>query len=319
VTPERLLVTGCLGFIGRRLAEHYRAQGSEVRGVDVRPDPELDVIAGDIAEPGPWQDHAAGCDLVVHTAAMVSFRSGEAPFWRVNAMGTRNALDAAERAGARRFVHLSSIVVFGWDFEGRVDESHPVRANGVPYVDTKVASEQVVLQRHSSGAIECTVVRPGDVYGPRSRPWTAIPVEELRRGRTLLPRMGRGLLSMVYVDDLVEGIVAASGPEGAGGVFTITDERPVETREFFGHYARMLGRRRVPVAPTPMVRALARVAAVVDSGSEVTPAAVDYLARTGTYSAAKARRELGWEPKIGLEEGMERSEAWLRSEGMLAA
>ena len=315
--PDRVFITGCLGFIGLRLAERFRTLGSEVRGVDVRDDHELGVVAGDIAEPGSWQEHVAGCDLVVHTAAMVSFRSGEPPYWRVNALGTRNVLDAAERAGADRVVHLSSITVFGWDFEGRVDESRPVRANGVPYVDTKIASEQVVLQRHSAGAIECTVVRPGDVYGPRSRPWTVIPVEELRRGRIVLPAMGRGVLSMVYVDDLVEGIVAASAPEGAGGVFTITDERPVETREFFGHYARMLGKRRVPVAPTPVVRALARATGVIDRDTEVTPAAVDYLARMGSYSAERARGVLGWEPQVGLEEGMERSEAWLRSEGML--
>ena len=317
MTPRRVFITGCLGFIGRRLAERFRAQGTEVRGVDVQADPGLGVVAGDVATPGAWQDHLGGCDLVVHTAAMVSFRSGEAPFWRVNALGTRNVLDAAERAGARRVVHLSSITVFGWDFEGRVDESHPVRANGVPYVDTKIASEQIVLQRHAAGALECTVVRPGDVYGPRSRPWTVIPVEQLKSRRILLPRMGRGVLSMVYVDDLVNGIAAASAADGAGGVFTLTDERPVEAREFFGHYARMLGRRGVPAAPTPVVRALARANGIVDRGTEVTPAGVDYLARTGTYSAEKARRVLGWEPTVSLAEGMERNEAWLRAEGML--
>ena len=317
MTPRRAFITGCLGFIGRTLAERLRQAGAEVRGVDVNPDSEHDVVAGDVAEPGPWQDHMQGCDLVVHTAAAVSFRSGEEPFWRVNAMGTRNVLDAAERAGAHRLVHLSSITVFGWAFEGRVDESHPVRANGVPYVDTKIASEQIVLQRHAAGALECTVVRPGDVYGPRSRPWTVIPVEQLKGRRILLPRMGRGVLSMVYVDDLVEGILAASAPDGAGGVFTLTDERPVETREFFGHYARLLGRRGVPAAPTPVVRALARVNGLVERDSEVTPSAVDYLARTGTYSAEKARRVLGWETKVSLEEGMQRNEAWLRQEGLL--
>ena len=69
-------------------------------------------------------------------------------------------------------------------------EDHPIRPNGVPYVDTKVASEQVVLQAHAAGELACTVVRPGDVYGPGSRPWTFWPVEELARGRLLLPAMG---------------------------------------------------------------------------------------------------------------------------------
>ena len=286
--------------------------------MDLRADPERGVVAGDVAGPGAWQEHAAGCDLVVHTAARVSFGSGLEQYWKPNVAGTRHALDAAVAGGAERFVHLSSVVTFGFDFPGGVDERRPVRLNGVPYVDTKVASEQVVLQAHAEGELACTVVRPGDVYGPGSRPWTVIPVEEIRARRLVLPAMGRGIFSPVYVDNLVDGIVlAASRPEGAGRVFTLTDGVGIESREFFRHYARMLGRRAVPVAPTAVVRALARAVALVRPGSEVTPAAVDYIARRGTYSIERARSLLGFEPAVGLDEGMERTEAWLRAEGLL--
>ena len=88
---------------------------------------------------------------MLHTAARVSFGSGLERFWHANVAGTRHALDAAVAAGARRFLHLSSVTVFGFDFPDGVDERHPVRPNGVPYVDTKVASEQVVLQAHAEG------------------------------------------------------------------------------------------------------------------------------------------------------------------------
>jgi nucleoside-diphosphate-sugar epimerase len=310
--PGRVFVTGCLGFIGGAIAERYRALGAEVRGVDLRADPEWDVVAGDVSEPGAWQEHVRGCDLVVHTAALVSLRSGEDAFWRANVLGTRHALEAAAHAGATRFLHFSSVTVFGFDFPDGVEERHPVRPNGVPYVDTKVASEQVVLQRHAAGELECTVVRPGDVYGPRARGWTVIPVQEI-----LLPAMGRGVFSPVYIDNLVDGIVLAVGPEGAGQVVTLSDGIGVETRDFFGRYARMLGRRGVPSAPTPLALALAGAASLVMRDTEVTPAAARYLSRRGTYSIGKARTLLGYEPAVGLDEGMERTRVWLRAEGLL--
>lgn len=316
--PGAILVTGASGFIGRALADGLRERGAEVRGVDLRADPERGVVAGDVTLPGPWQDRARGCDVVVHTAAIVSMRRGLNAFWRANVLGTRHALDAAARAGARRFVHLSSVTVFGFGFPDGVDERHPLRPNGVPYVDTKIASEQAVLQAHAAGEVECAIVRPGDVYGPGSRPWTVLPVEALLARRLVLPAMGRGIFSQVYVDDLVEGIVlAAERPEAAGHAFTLTDGAAVETREFFGHYARMLGRRRVPALPTGPAVALAGIAGLVDRGGEVNAAAARYLARRGTYSIARARSLLGYRPAIALAEGMERTGAWLRAEGIL--
>ncbi len=314
--PSRVFVTGALGFIGRALSDRYRERGAEVRGVDVRPDPERGVVAGDVAAPGEWQRHAEGCDLVLHTAAVISMRDDPAPVWRVNVLGTRNVLDAARDAGASRFVHLSSIVAFSFEYPDGVTEAFPIRPNGVPYVDTKVASEQVVLQAHAAGEVPCTVVRPGDVYGPGSRPWVIWPVEELKRGRLVLPAMGRGTLSPVYVDNLVDGIVlAAERDEGVGQVFTITDGVGVTTSDFFGHYARLL-RKRVRVVPTPVGRALAAAAGrLPGEESEVNPAAVAYVARRGTYSIEKARSMLGYEPAVDLAEGMRRTTDWLRQEG----
>jgi nucleoside-diphosphate-sugar epimerase len=315
----RVFITGALGFIGSRLADRYRAEGAEVAGMDVRADEARGVVAGDLTRPGPWQDAMQGADLVIHPGALVGMGTEEEDYWRPNVIGTRHALDAALAAGAKRFVHFSSIVAFGFDFEGEVDERHPVRANGVPYVDTKIASEQVVLQSHAAEEIECAIVRPGDVYGPGSRYWTETPIVELRARRLVLPAMGRGMMSPVYVDDLIAGVMlAGSRPEAAGQIFVITGERSVTTREFFGHYARMLGKRRVPVAPTAAVVALTQAARVFARDSEVTPAAARYLARAGSYSIAKARELLGYEPEVGLDEGMRRAEEWLRAEGLLS-
>jgi nucleoside-diphosphate-sugar epimerase len=320
--PRSVFVTGADGFIGRALVGRFRALGSEVKGVDLRPGEDPAIAQGDVTAPGAWQRLADGCEVIVHTAAVVGMYSSAEGYWEGNVRAPRLALDAAVAGGARRFVHLSSIVVFGFDFEGEVDERTPVRPNGVHYVDTKIASEQVVLAAHADGQVPCTIVRPGDVYGPRSRPWTIEPVKRLKARQLALPAGGRGMHSPVYVDDVVEGVVrAASVPEAAGRIFTVTGAEAVSIGEFVGHYCRMLGADPPRTVPAPVARAVARAidaaARVRGARNEVTPAAIDYFMRRGTYSIARAREVLGYEPAVDLEEGMRRTEAWLRSDGLL--
>ncbi len=318
-----MFITGALGFIGRALGERFRALGATVTGVDLRADPSAGVSAGDVTSEGPWQDAMAGCDLVIHTAAVVSNAADLDAQWHVNVMGTRRALDGAARAGVRRFVHLSSIRAFSdLGYPDGVGEEHPVRTDGSPYVDTKVASEQVVLQAHAAGELACTVIRPGDVYGPGSRPWTIMPLELIKANRFLLPAMGRGVFTPVYIDNLLDGVLlAAVRGEGAGQVFTLTDGVAVSCREFFGNYYRMLGRRGPVCLPSalavPLARAAGGLARLRGRPTEVNEISMRYFMRTGAYSIAKARRELGYEPAIALSEGMRRTELWLRDQGLL--
>jgi nucleoside-diphosphate-sugar epimerase len=320
--PGKVFVTGAHGFIGRALVDRLRELGSDVSGVDILPGDDPAIVRADITSPGDWQRVADGADVIVHTAAIVGMYSSPKGYWETNVVAPRLVLDAAVTGGAQRFVHLSSIVVFGFDFEGEVSERAPVRPNGVHYVDTKIASEQVVLAAHADGELPCTIVRPGDVYGPGSRPWTVEPVRLLKARQLVLPDGGRGLHSPVYVDDLVEGIVrAATVAEAAGRVFTITGPEHVTIGDFIGHYCHMLGIERPRTVPAAIARTAARVIDAVararGARNEVTPGAVDYFLRRGTYSIARAREVLGYEPAVDLEEGMRRTEAWLRAENLL--
>jgi nucleoside-diphosphate-sugar epimerase len=320
---DKVFISGALGFIGSVLAGRYREQGAEVRGVDLRSDPARGVVAGDVTEPGDWQEHAAGCELVVHTAAYVGFGGEPEAVWRANVLGTRRVLDAAVRGGAKRFVHFSSITTFGFEHPDGVDETFPVRLTGNPYPDTKIASEQVVLQAHADGQVPVTVVRPGDVYGPRSRGWTVLPVQMIRSGQMLLPDGGRGQINPVYVDNLVDGVtLAAESQDAVGQVFTISDGIAVEIADFFGHYERMLGKPRSRTLPKPVAAAIAgaggRAMKMLGRDTELSAGSVVYLAKRGGISIEKARRVLGYEPRVSLDEGMRRCEEWLRAEGMLA-
>jgi nucleoside-diphosphate-sugar epimerase len=321
--PSKVFISGALGFIGSVLAERYRNEGAEVRGVDVRADPALGVVAGDIAKEGAWQEHASGCDLVVNTAAYVGFGGDLDPVWRANVLGARRVIDAAARGGADRFVQFSSVTTFGFDYPDGVDESYPVRLTGNPYPDSKIASEQVTLQAHLAGDVQATIVRPGDVYGPRSRGWTLLPAKMIKSGQMVLPDGGRGQIGPVYVDNLVDGVtLAAASPDAVGEIFTIADGFAVDIGEFFGHYARMLGKPNLRSLPTPIARTIAatggRLEKALGRDTEMSSASIDYLAKRGGYSIEKARRVLGYEPKVGLEEGMRRCEEWLRAEGIVS-
>lgn len=303
----KVFLTGGGGYIARALAERLRADGHETGGVDLRPEPALDVVAGDVTRPGPWQERARECDVVIHTAAIVSLRSDWTGFWEANVMAVRNALDAC----SGRFVHFSSVTVFGFVYPDGADETWPVRPEGVPYIDTKIAAEQVVLAERG---VESTIVRPGDVYGPGSRAWTVEPMSLIRAGQMFLPRGGQ--IVPVYVDNLVDGVVlAATRPEAAGEIFTLTDGPAVDVADFMGRYADMLGVRRPRELPPGLGRAIAAglepAMRRLRPDNEMTKAAFEYVARRGAYSIEKARRVLGHEPHVDLDEGMRRIAASL--------
>lgn len=323
IWPKKVFITGAGGFIGRKLADHFEAHGTATCGADMVADPQRGIVAGNISAPGDWTRALEGCDLVIHTAAIVSMTAPKKAVWTVNVSGTRAVLDAAVAAGAARFVQVSSIAAFGWDFPDGVTEDYPVMPNGNSYCDTKIASEHVVLAAHASGEIACTIVRPGDVYGPRSV-WIKTPLDMMRKGQLRLPNGGRGIFSPVWVDDLVDGVVRAGCIDaGRGQIFTISSGEGVPCAEFFGHHARWLGKSKVPTAPAWILNPMLETArfAIQSFGgkTDLGRGSMDILSRPGTYSIDKARRMLGYEPRMRLADGMQICEDWARETGLIPA
>lgn len=320
ILPRTVVITGANGFIGRHLQDRLVREGVIVRGVDLAADPGRGVHRGSTAAPEAWADLLTGADALVHTAALVSNVAPLDRIWEVNVLGTSRVLDAAARAGVPHFVHLSSVAAFGHDFPDGVTEDHPARVTGASYGDTKVNGEAVALAAHARGGIDVTIVRPGDVYGPGSRPWVLIPIELIRKRQALLPGRGRGIFSPVYIDNLVDGILLAlAEPAARGQVFTLTDGVGVTCADYFGRLAELVGGR-VTLLPTAVARPLAvgagRLTRAAGRESELGPESVAMLLRRGTYSIEKARRVLGYEPAVDLDEGMRRVAAWLDEQGL---
>ena len=317
----RAVVTGSSGFLGRAFAHALTERGAEVVGLDLAaaPDAPWRTVLCDLAYLGDWRRHLDGADLVVHTAARVGEAGTPAQFWSQNAVATQHVVEAS--AGVGRLLHLSSIVVHGHGAPDPCPEEHPVRPTGNPYTDTKVAAEHAVLLAAAAGRVRATVVRPGDVYGPGSRQWTVRAVEMIKAGRFALVDGDRGILSPTFVSDVVAGgLAAADHADALGETFHVTGGAGVSPRVFFGNYARMLGVRLWSVPPV-VARAAAPVVAAASRALGKTPPlsgrTLEYVTHPGTYSVEKAARVLGWRPAVGLNEGMVRTEAWLRAEGLV--
>lgn len=311
-----LAITGIGGFIGLRMAERARALGWTVRGLDVSAAAAeraravgAEVQVGDINDAALLARCFAGADAVFHTAAIVEEDGDRALYERVNVEGTRSVCAAAAAQGVRRLVHLSSVMVYGFHYPDGVDESGPCRDDGNIYNETKLRSERVALDAHVPGVLEVVVIRPGDVYGAGSQPWVRRPIELIRRGLFLLPDGGRGLINHVHVDNLLDGVFLALQTTATGEAYTISDGVATPCHTFYAWHARIAGRPRLMSLPAwllrPLVGAMAGLYRLLGRKPPASAAGLEFLLRRGRYSIAKAQRVLGYQPRIGLQEGMD--------------
>ena len=315
------LVTGAGGFIGAAVCRRLADEGAEVVGLEIDRAAAERVrgagarfVACDVTDPAALRAAWPDAGLVVHTAAHVREHGAMEEFVELNVRGTVNVLDAAAEGGAERVVHVSSVVVYGYDDPSEQGEDALHRTYGIPYIDTKSASDRIALAR---GAI---AIRPGDVYGPGSL-WVKRPLELARAGLLSVPHPGTGLMLPVYVDDLVEAILLGLERGRPGRAYAVWSGERVTFRDYFDRFARMVGHGRARRLPRPLLVAIAaaleRGARVLGRPPSFTVAAIVFVDRRGTVSTERIRGELGWEPRVTLDEGLRRVELWARAEGLL--
>ncbi|HSG66753.1 MAG TPA: NAD-dependent epimerase/dehydratase family protein, partial [Gammaproteobacteria bacterium] len=249
----RVLITGATGFIGSVLARTCRSRGFDVRALgQVNNDVEreraadlaadgIDVSSLDLSAGAQLDEQLVNVDVVFHlAAAQHEMNVPDSHFWNVNVEGTRRLLDSSARTGVRRFVHGSTIGVYG---EGSLDASEidestepaPVNIYGV----TKLAGERVVLEH--TGRPEVSVVRISETYGPGDRRLLKL-FRAIKSGRFLLIGRCANIHQPIYVDDLVDVLLlAASDAAANGGVFVASGREKLTTQEMCEAVARALG------------------------------------------------------------------------------
>jgi nucleoside-diphosphate-sugar epimerase len=330
------VVTGAPGWLGTSLVEAlsrgatYDALQSEPMEVRCIVQPTMDasdveklgatVVRADLRDGRALRGACEGAELVVHAAGIIHPRRVQDLF-DINVDGTRHILAEAIGAGAKRFVMVSSNSPAGLNPSAAqlMSEDDPPRPY-LAYGLSKLQAEWAVNDAFRAGDIETVIVRPCWFYGPNQPLRQTRFFSMIKGGRPIIVGRGDNLRSMTYIDNGVQGIVlAAHAEKAAGHTYWITDARPYSMIEIIETVAKVLG---VDVRPLYLPRVTSDVARLVDSLIQMTGLynqevhVAGELAANIAVSIDAARRDLGFEPKVALEEGMRRSIAWCRENGV---
>lgn len=308
---RKVLVTGAGGFIGSHLAEELVRQGAEVTAfvhyngagrwgwLDDSPlASEMRIHAGDIADNESVKEAVQGQDTLFHLAALIAIPySYSAPrsYVRTNVEGTLNVLQAAREAGTRRVIHTSTSETYGTAITVPIAETHPLQGQS-PYSASKIGADMMAESYQRSFGVPVVTVRPFNTFGPRQSARAVIPtiISQLCNG----PEVKLGSLTptrdLNYVANTVEGFLAAAGPdEAVGEVVNLGSNREISIGDLAALIAETMGK---PIQ-------------IVTDGLRVRPgnSEVERL----LADSSKAKRLLGWEPRVSLEEGLAQTIEWV--------
>lgn len=323
------LITGATGFVGSHVADEAAKHGTVralVRsGGDTTHLERLgaQLVPGDLTDPAALAKAADGADYVVHCAAKVGDWGAVDEFRRVNVGGLRALLEAVRGKPLKRFVQVSSLGVYEARHHYGTDESEPLPENHIDgYTQSKVECEKLALDEYRTHGTPVAVLRPGFIYGPRDR--TVLPRLAGRLARKDIPYISKGkhALNTTYVGNLVDAIfLALDNPAAVGQVFNITDGEFVSKRRFFEGIADGLGLPR-PSRSIPLW--LAKILARWREGKfrrenrphapKITQAGVKFAGLNLDFSIAKARTVLGYDPRVGFDEGMGKAVEWYKGQ-----
>lgn len=315
----RILVTGGSGFVGRALLGQLRAEGHAVRAL-VRSDEAqrsveaqgAQAVLGDLTEQAALKAACEGVDHVVHLAALVRESGPRRLFYEVNVEGTRSLLEAARRAGARRFVHMSSEAVL---LDGSplvdVDETRPIPETPVgPYAWSKALAEKLVSAADRPG-FTCVALRPRWIWGRGDTTLMPRLLEAVGSGKFAWINGGAALTSTCHVRNVCAGIACALAADAPGGVYFLSDGEPIRFRVFLESLLRAHGVE-PPARSLPRWLALAAAGVTEFAYSQFTPSSTPPLTRTAVLLMAQqmtvddslARRVLRYRPVVSRTAGL---------------
>jgi nucleoside-diphosphate-sugar epimerase len=314
------LITGATGFIGSHLATRLLREGHEVRVLCRKEStkkllPEIagraKTAVGDLKDRESLDHAVEGATHVYHCAGQVADWGDDAEFNAANIQGTSWLLESASRHKVTRFVHLSSIAVFGVPSPAKFDDSTPYGAGLDPYSRTKIEGEKLALSAYREKGVPVTVLRPAVVYGPRST-WLEEPLRMIERGKMFLLDRGRGTCHPCYIENLIDAmLLVAEHPQAVGQAYIIADDHSVPFSHYFQGVARLAGKGPITKSiPLAVARAMATTfeatARLTRSQTRplLTHAAIDMVCTQSQMSMEKIRRELGFRPRYRFDEAI---------------
>lgn len=326
----KVLVTGGTGFTGSHLTRRLLQKGHRVVVIDSKPGLFFDelkklgaeILLGSVTDRSLVDRAVAGCEVVHHVAA--AFRKVNLPknaYWDVNVEATRYLLQTSLNHGVKTFVYCSTCGVHG-DVKGRhAEESSPI-APADYYQFTKYEGEKVVSEFLGKG-LKIVTLRPTAIYGPGDPERFFMLFKMVSKGRFFMFGNGEAHYHPVYVENLVDAFeLAAASENGDGQVYLIGDEHHYSLNELVGAIARALGVKitvwRLPFWPLWSAALLCEIGyKPFGVDPPLFRRRVDWFRQNRAFSIDKAKKELGYQPKIGLEEGLKQTGRWYREQGYL--
>ena len=321
-----VLVTGANGFIGSNLCEALTQSGLSVTGL-VRNSSNLRFLVnkahikiekGDITVRESLTTVMQNKSMVFHVAGLASDWGPWDIFREVNVEGVRNVMDCALQAGVRRVVHISSVSVYGFPGGTDIDEQSPLvaRPNDM-YITSKTEGEKLALNYNSS-EMAVTAIRPAGVYGPNDRTTTLQLVPAILRRKFGYVNSGKHIMAPVYIDNLVQMIkLVAKSDRTPGQVYNAADDGRTTWKEYVEWLCEDLGCKKPRLSipnwiAWPLALILERTAKLFNKKESpmINTYRIRAVMQDNHYSIQKAKRELGYRPKVSTREGIKRTIRW---------
>jgi nucleoside-diphosphate-sugar epimerase len=332
--PSKLnAVTGATGLLGSHIVEQLAARGERIRAL-VRPesDPEflkkhgVELKTGDLHDPESLRGLVAGADIVYHCAAKVGDWGPWKLYQREVIDATANLLDACSEIGVGRVLHVSSITVYGHPKPRAelISEDEPLGQNlwvWDYYCQAKIEAERICRRYHGP----LTIIRPGWMYGPRDRNTLPRVVKALKAGRVRVMGTGENLLNILHAADAATGaILAADHGDSVGQAYNLSSGGELTQRRLLNLLTDLLGmpriRKHMPFRPAFWLGFLSEVIGHIiqlKRPPHITRYGVSLVGRSTGFSTAKARTQLGWEPRIKIEDGLRETLEWFSKNKLL--
>lgn len=326
----KILVTGGTGFTGKALVKRLLDEKYQVIALDYKEGLKTEelrkwgaeVVIGSVTDRDVMERCMQGVDVVHHLAA--AFRELNVPnsyYEEVNVGGTRNALESATRHGVKKFIYCSTCGVHGNVESPPADENEPIHPADY-YQQTKYDGELVVREFSNKG-LKTVIIRPAAIYGPGDPERFYMIFKRVANGRFPMFGSGKTLYHPLYIDNLVDAFMLAMEQDrGDGQTYLIADEDYLSIEELVRKFAKAMGGTvKIPHYPImPLVIAghiFEKACKPFRITPPIFPRRVDWYRQNRAFDIGKAKKELGYEPKIDLDEGLKRTAEWYSKEGYL--
>ncbi|MBI5124223.1 MAG: NAD-dependent epimerase/dehydratase family protein [Candidatus Omnitrophica bacterium] len=324
------LVTGATGFIGSYIAERLFRDGEEVAAL-VRGTSNINFLKtigvkfayGDINDIESVRTAMKGMDVVYHSAALADEWISAKEAYRVNVEGTKNLLDAAGENKVKRFVFISSLAVLGMKDHYGTKSDAPYHKTGDSYIDTKIDSEKLVMDYYKKYGLPVTIVRPGFVFGPRDNKLIPRISERLRKKQFMFVGSGKNKINTVYIENLADAIILAGrSDKSIGKAYNVTNDSGMILEDLIYKIVDIWRfekpKKHIPKALAYLVcHILASWARLVRAKEPpyITKTRIKFLSLNLDFDITSTRNDLGYSPRISIEEGLKKTKEWMEKAG----